>query len=348
MITFIILLFINLYKINNKFYYFILLILTLVILYFSINLYQTSHNFSITNDILKNNTSMNNTYSSVINKEDIIKKINANGILITMNSTNLYCPEFKETLKKCPDSRCVEYITNCPLGRSDVNCKCIDSSQCTLFDISNIEELLNYNLTYAGTSCFACDTTYLNKNLPPQLFGPYLVTENGDYNGLGESFPIGFLLDFDNLRKNGYIACGYTFDAGSIGRTPPDAVPDIYSQSTADKCIQEALKITDEDLLAGKLYVGNKGKINKNNCPASVMAGCLNYDSTYNPADKIPNLNNLSSYVIQNCKDIPSEKCLTQNAFSDKSINPFFELNDKRFQKFKKHAEQIQSILENK
>ena len=354
LIIFAILFLINIYmirEINNNFYYLILLILVIFIVFLSINLYQTSDNFKIfgkpiTNDILQNNRDKNKSYSSVINKEDIIKKINENGILITMNSTKLYCPEFEETLKKCDDSNCSKYVTNCPLGRTDVNCKCIDASQCTLFNINNIEELLNYNLTDAGTSCFACDTTYLNKNLPPQLFGPYLETENGSYNGLGESFPIGFLLDFDNLMKNGYIACGYAFDAGSIGRTPPEAVKDnIYSAATANKCINEALKITDEDLLAGKLYVGNKGKISKNNCPASVMAGCLNYDATYSPSNKIPNLNNLSSYVIQNCKDIPSEKCLTQYAFSDKSINPFYELNDKGFQNFKKHAEQIQSIL---
>lgn len=349
LIIFVLLFIINIYminKTNNKFYYFILLILIILIVFLSINLYQTIDNFKITNDILQNNSDKNKSYKSVINKEDIINKINRNGILITMNSTNLYCPEFRETLKKCPDSNCINYESNCPLGRTDVNCKCIDASQCTLLDIGNIEELLNYNLTDAGTNCFSIDTTYLNKNLPPRVFGPYLQTKNGNYNGLGESFPIGFLLDLENLKKNGYIACGYTFDAGSVGRAPPDAVKlGIYSQKIADKCIQEALKITDEDLAAGKLHIGNKGKISEKYCPASVMSGCLNFDTTYSPADKIPNLNNLSPYVIQNCADIPSEKCLTKDAFGDKSINPFFELDDKGFKNFKKHAVQIQSIL---
>ena len=344
LIIFSILFFINIYmisKINNKFYYIMLLILIVIILFLSINLYKTSDNFKITNDILQNNRIKNNTYLSVINKEDIVKKINSNGILITMNSTKLYCPEFEETLLKCDDDKCNNYVSNCPLGRNDTNCKCLKSSQCTLFDVGNVDELLNYNLSDAGTSCFALDTTYLNQNLPPKVFGPYL-----SYNGLGESFPIGFILDFDNLKKNGYIACGYTFDAGSIGRTPPDAViNNIYTQKTADKCLQEALKITDDDLLNGKIHVGDKGTINKNNCPPTVMAGCLNYDSTYTPAKSVPNLNNLDTSVIQNCKDIPSEKCLTSDAFSDSAINPFFEFNDKGYKMFKEHATNIQSIL---
>ena len=345
LIIFIILFFINIYiiiKTNNKFYYIILLILAIVIIFLSINLYQTSDNFKITNDILQNSRDKNKSNISVINKEDIIKKINGNGILVTMNSTNLYCPEFKETLLKCDDDdECNNYVSNCPLGRNDINCKCLKSSQCTLFDIGNVEELLNYNLLDAGTSCFALDTTYINNNLPPKVFGPYL-----SYNSLGESFPIGFILDFDNLKKNGYIACGYSFDAGSIGRTPPDAVLyGMYSQKTADKCLQEALKITDDDLLNGKIYVGDKGKINKNNCPPTVMAGCLNFDSTYTPAKSVPNIDNLDTSVIQNCADNNLEKCLTSNAFSDSTINPFFEFNDNGYSTFKEHTKNIQSIL---
>ena len=344
LIIVIILFIINIYiisKTNNKFYYIVSLILTVIIIFFSMNLNKTSDNFKITNDILHSRKKENNTYSTVINKKDIIKKINSNGVLVTMNSTKLYCPEFKETLLQCDDDKCNNYASNCPLGRNDTNCKCLKSSQCTVFDIANVDELLNYNLSDAGTSCFALDTTYLNNNLPPKVFGPYLF-----YNSLGESFPIGFILDFDNLKKNGYIACGYTFDAGSIGRTPPDAVTDgLYTQETANKCLQEALNITDDDLLNGKIHVGNRGNINKNNCPAAVMAGCLNYDSTYTPAKSVPNINNLDKSVIQNCKDIPSEKCLTSDAFSDSTINPFFEFNDKGYNMFKEHAINIQSIL---
>lgn len=354
LIFLIILLIINIYMIfKNKNYlnYFILLILIIIITFIIINLFDKCDKFKITEDILI--SKKKNNKSSAINKKNIVDKINQNGILITMNSTNLYCPEFKETLQTCTkakppdyDDYCTNYKSNCPFGETKDNCKCINENQCTLFDITNVEELLNYNLTDAGTSCFALDTTYLNKNLPPVLFGPYLTDGTVSNNGIGESFPIGFLLDFDNLKKNGYLACGYTFDAGSIGRTPPDGVIfGLYNQKTADKCLDEALKITDDDLIKGKLYVGDKGKVNKKNCPASVMAGCLNFDSTYTPADKVPDLNNLSTNVIQNCKDIKNEKCLTPNAFSDKTINPYFEFNDKGFGNFKNYAKKIQNIL---
>ena len=71
------------------------------------------------------------------------------------------------------------------MEKNETNCNCLESSQCTLLDIGDVEQLLNYNLSDAGTSCFALDTTYLSKNLPPKLFGPYLW-----FNSLGESFPI--------------------------------------------------------------------------------------------------------------------------------------------------------------
>ena len=119
----------------------------------------------------------------------------------------------------------------------------------------------------------------------------------------------------------------------------------MYSQETADKCLEESLKITDDDLMNGKIYVGDRGKINKNNCPPSVMAGCLNYGATYTPASSVPNIYNIDESLIQDCKDIPSEKCLTSEAFGHSEINPFFEFNDNGFNMFKEHAKNIQSIL---
>lgn len=347
LIIFAILFFTNIYiisKINNKFYYLMLLILIVIILFLSMNLYKTSDNFKITNNILQNNRVKNKTYTSVINKKDIIKKINTNGILVTMNSTNLYCPEFKETLLECDDyNSCNNYVPNCPLGRNDTNCKCLKSSQCTVFDVGNVDELLNYNLLDASLSCFSLDTTYLSNSLPPKVFGPYLW-----WNSLGESFPIGVILDFDNLKKHGYTACGYAFDSGSIGKMPPDQ--EIYNKNTEKKCIESALNITDEDIKNGKLFVGNVGEINENNCPPTVMTGCLNYpDSTLNanyiPANSVPNINKFDNSILQNCADINSEKCFTSNAFASSSSNPFFEFNDKGFNMFKEYTKNVQSIL---
>ena len=347
LIIFAILFFINIYmisKINNKSYYFILLILIIVILFLSLNLYQTIDNFKITNEILQNSRNKNKSYTSVINKEDIIKKINGNGILVTMNSTNLYCPEFKETLLECDDyNTCNNYISNCPLGRNDTNCKCLKSSQCTVFDVGNVDELLNYNLSDSSLSCFSLDTTYLSNSLPPKVFGPKLW-----WNSLGESFPIGIILDFDNLKKHGYIACGYAFDAGSIGKMPP--YQKIYNKNTEKKCIESALNITDEDIKNGKLFVGNVGEINENNCPPTVMTGCLNYpDSNLNPnyipANSVPDINKFDNSILQNCADINSEKCFTPNAFASSSSNPFFEFNDKGFNMFKEYTKNVQSIL---
>lgn len=328
---------------NIKYYYnslFLFIGIIVTITY----LFKNNNNLTLTDKILNKQNIINN-HQKVITKKNILDKINANGILITVNSTNLYCPEYKETLKTCPDKnvdpKCTNFVSDCPLGSEDNLCKCLEPSQCTLWDVGDVEQLLNYNLQDAGTSCFACDTTYLNKNLPPALFGPYLY-----WNGLGKSYPIGFILDFDNLKKHGYIACGYSFDAGSVGRIPPDAIKlGIYDEQTANKCLSEALNITDDDLLNGKLHVGDKDKISPLNCPASVMAGCINYDATYKPAKKIPDLDNLPTSLIQSCVDNPNEKCVTSSAFGDPRINPYFELDDNGLKHFKEYSEKIQSIL---
>ena len=106
---------------KNKFSYLTLLIVITITVYFSINLYNSCENFNITNSLLENNLLENNEIkiknSLEIKKEDIINKINSNGILVTMNSTKLYCPEYKETLLECDDySTCNNYVLNCPFG----------------------------------------------------------------------------------------------------------------------------------------------------------------------------------------------------------------------------------------
>jgi hypothetical protein len=145
-----------------------------------------------------------------------------------------------------------------------------------------------------------------------------------------------------------YIACAYTFDAGSVGRTPPNAVTEgLMSNETAERCKKSAKNMTNDRVVSGKLHVGDVGKIGQNNCPAAVMAGCLNYDGTYGPAKSVydPTKKVTKNGSIQKCADNEDELCFGQYAFSDKAVNPFFEGTDDGLKLFKEQVGPVQKII---
>lgn len=258
-----------------------------------------------------------------------------------MNSTKLYCSQFVEQLMKYDESG--NLVSNCPLGQKDINCKCVGPEECDIFDVGDIRELLRYNFNDAGTLCYALDTTLIQYNLMPLVFGPYL-----NYDGTGESFQIGVLLDYDIIKD--YIACAYSFDGGSIGRTAPNGVKyGIYDEETANKCKEEAEKITDKDIREGKLHVGEK-VLSKNSCPATVMAGCVNFANnggkgTYKPQVKEFDIRDPNHYEIEKCIDRPDEWCFTSNAFADSLTNPFYEGSKDGMELFKKQTKKVQNII---
>ena len=254
-------------------------------------------------------------------QKDIINKFNSSGLLITLNTTDLYCSEYVENLKKCINDKC---FNNCPLGQSDLNCECINISQCTIKDVSDIANILNINKKVASTSCFAIDTTYLHKSIPPILFGPYPSM----------SFPIGIILDYDIIKS--YIGCAYSFDAGTVARIPDESI--------ADGCLQSALNITDEKILNGELYKGTIDKITNDNCPPSSMIGCLNPNRiSYSP--QLGEFDITKSPNVQKCDDIQNEYCLSKSAFWDLDSNPFYEGNESGMNLFKKDVIKTQDIL---
>ena len=256
-------------------------------------------------------------------QKDIINKFNSSGLLITLNTTDLYCSEYIENLKIC-DNDNDNCKSNCPLGQSDLNCECINISQCTIKDVSDIANILNINKKVAQTTCFAVDTTYLHKSIPPILFGPYIGVS---------SFPIGIILDYDIIKQ--YIGCAYSFDAGTIARNP--------DKSIADSCLQSALNITDEKILNGELHKGTIDKITNDNCPPTSMIGCLNSDGNYKP--QLTEFDITKSPNVQKCDDIETEYCLSQNAFWDPNSNPFYEGNESGMNLFKKDVIKTQDIL---
>ena len=266
--------------------------------------------------------------SKEFSRSDIISKFKNDGLLVTLNSTKFYCPEFNE---QCSDKK----TAACEM------CDCIEAENCTVTDLGDVKKLLNYNLTDAGTLCYAIDTTFLQEKIPPIVFGPYL-----NYDTTGASFPIGLILDMDVLKP--YIACAYTFDAGSIGRTPPNAVTEkLMSTQTAQECKKSAKNMTNDRVVSGKLHVGDLGKIGQSNCPAAVMAGCLNYDGTYSPAKSVydPTKKVTKNGSIQKCADNEDELCFGKDAFSDKTVNPFFEGTDDGLKLFKQQVQSVQKIL---
>jgi len=113
------------------------------------------------------------------------------GILVTMLSTNLFCPNYKVSSKNCID------INNC----------------FDIFDVGDINLLLSKIINSgAGTNCYALDTTYLRKDLPNYLFGPSASMNINER----QDFVIGLILDIDKIWN--YIACMYSIDSGSIVR----------------------------------------------------------------------------------------------------------------------------------
>lgn len=270
-------------------------------------------------------------------KKDIVDLYNNKGLLVTMNSTKLYCPQFVEQLMKYDENG--KLVSNCPFGQKDINCKCVKPEECEIFDVGDLKELLKYNFNDAKTMCYALDTTLIQLNLMPLVFGPYL-----EYNGMGESFQIGVLLDFNKLKD--YVACAYSFDGGSVARTPPKAVTyNVYDKATAQKCKEEAKKITDEDIKQGKIHNYNDGVVSKQFCPATVMAGCINFDGEYKPQVKEFDIKDPNVYEIEKCKDMPDEWCFTPNAFSDPLTNPFYKGNSEGMDLFLKQTKKIQNIL---
>lgn len=286
----------------------------------------------------KNNdqNNINNNYKEYT-KKDIVDLYNNKGLLVTMNSTKLYCPQFVEQLMKYDENG--KLLSNCPLGQKDINCKCVKPEECEIFDIGDLKKLLNYNFGDAHTSCYALDATLIQLNLMPFVFGPYL-----HYNGMGESFQIGILLDHNKLKD--YVACAYSFDSGSIARTPPEALTfNVYDKATAQKCKEEAKKITDDDIKEGKIHNYNDGVVSKQFCPATVMTGCINFDGEYNPQVKEFDVKDPNVYEIEKCKDIPDEWCFTPNAFADSLTNPFYKGNSEGMDLFLKQTKKIQNIL---
>lgn len=275
-------------------------------------------------------------------REEIIERYNNNGLLVTMNSTKLYCPQFVEQLLKYDESG--KLISNCPLGQKDINCSCVKPEECDIFDVGDLKKLLRYNYKDAGTLCYALDTTLIQYNLMPLVFGPYL-----HYDGTGESFQIGILLDYDIIKD--YIACAYSFDGGSIGRTPPNGEKyGIFDKETEKTCKLEASKITDKDIQDGKLHTGEK-TLSKNSCPATVMAGCVNFpktgekNGTYKPQIKEFDVRDPNQYEINKCIDRPDEWCFTPNAFADSLTNPFYEGSKEGMELFKKQTQKVQNII---
>ncbi|MEC7085124.1 MAG: hypothetical protein VXW60_03215, partial [Bacteroidota bacterium] len=206
-----------------------------------------------------------------ITKQDILQKFaSKDGLLATLNATSLYCPGYQPTLLDCYDDdyeNCTGWVPKCPLGRDDINCECMKASQCSVFDVNDVEHILKYNMGDAGTTCYAIDTTWLHESIPPQLFGPLMM----NYNTIGESFPIGILLDTSVLLEAGYIGCAFAQDSGSIGRNFSNLQID---PQVANKCKTNARNITDEEIQAGKLHETSHGDLSISNCPARTMIGC--------------------------------------------------------------------------
>ena len=284
-----------------------------------------------------NNGENNNEKCKEYTKKDIVDLYNNKGLLVTMNSTKLYCPQFVEQLMKYDENG--KLVSNCPFGQKDINCKCVKSEECEIFDIGDLRELLKYNFDDAKTMCYALDTTLIQLNLMPLVFGPYL-----DYNGMGESFQIGVLLDYNKIKD--YVACAYSFDGGSIARTPPQALAyNVYDKDTAKKCKEEAKKITDDDIKNGKIHNYKSGVVSNQFCPATVMAGCINFDGEYKPQVKEFDVRDSKNYEIEKCPDMPDEWCFTPNAFSDSLTNPFYKGNSDGIDLFLKQTKKVQNIL---
>lgn len=270
-------------------------------------------------------------------KDDIVDLYNNNGLLITMNSTKLYCPQFVEQLLKYDESGNV--VSNCPFGQTDVQCKCVKPNECDIFDVGDLKKLLTYNFDDAHTMCFALDTTLIQYNLMPLVFGPYL-----NFDGTGESFQIGIILDYNKLKN--YIACAYSFDSSSIARTPPLGTQfNVYDNDTAKKCTEEAKKITDDDINNGKIHKYKDGIVSKNYCPATVMAGCINFNGEYKPQIEAFDVRDSNKYQIEKCKDITDEWCFTSTAFSDSLTNPFYKGTGDGMKLFIEQTKKIQNIL---
>ena len=95
--------------------------------------------------------------NGLLDQSDIISKFKNDGLLVTLNSTKFYCPEFNE---QCSDKK----TAACEM------CDCIEAENCTVTDLGDVKKLLNYNLTDAGTLCYAIDTTFLQEKIPQFVY----------------------------------------------------------------------------------------------------------------------------------------------------------------------------------
>ena len=204
--------------------------------------------------------------SEYVSKSEVLSKFNntkynsdgspQGGVLVSLFDNLDVCPDYDYTIS----------TDNNTSPSSSNTCK-TDADQCTsngaIINPGDITQVLTaVKQQGAGTNCFALDTTYLRKDLPQYVFGPY---QGGDMT-------VGIIIDTQIIFD--YIACMFPIDSGSIIRYNTTCVDD-----NIETYIQNASEASDKSK-AWDDYISSSDSV------ALGSAGCGN-----------PNANGLNNYT---------------------------------------------------
>lgn len=280
-------------------------------------------------DISPNKQNILELYNDLTYKYENNEEIPNGGILLSLVSTHLACKEYKPMLPTLP-----------------MEDKCVNVNDCTVFDLKDIQNILNINANVASTSCYTINATYLRADIKGVLFGPILYPDNLTDNNIG--------LILDTRILSNYIGCMYLNDSGSVGRynIKGGSRNYKYSENGGNNRNIETSSITDDEIVNdyNNLLKSKKGRELaqagcglQTNFQGSGLSGIFN--------DKLLPNNKVNYY--QGAKNVLLEKYdyhnspLINNRILDGNFtNNMFPLRRNKWSKFVEHLHKKNKLIE--
>ena len=172
------------------------------------------------------------------------------GILVSLFDNLDVCPDYEYTVSTKGKNSCKLDASDCTTDGAIVNPG----------DITQI--LTTVKQQGAGTNCFALDTTYLRRDMPQYLFGPYS----------GGDMTVGIIIDPTVIFD--YIACMFPIDSGSVIRYNPNCVDD-----NIQNYINDASEVGKNNAWKDYIQSSDSVALGSAGCGTTDGNGLTNFDS---------------------------------------------------------------------